>query len=883
MNATPCQSTCPYCGVGCGVSVTEQAITGDSQHPANSGVLCVKGSALKPSLDMPSRLLYPKLNGQEVSWDVATDTIVEKLKQAVVQHGAHSVAMYVSGQLLTEDYYLANKLMKGYLGTANIDTNSRLCMSSAVAAHIRAFGEDVVPVNYNDLEHTDLIVICGANTAWTHPVLFRRIQAAREVNPELKLVVIDPRKTVTAEQADLHLAIDSDDDVLLFNGLIRYCLDTGAWDDEFIAAHTQGIEALREEVMDPQYSLAALSAKLNISYTDLSRYFSWFAQTPRAVTLFCQGVNQSEYGVDKANAIINAHLVTGKINQRGCGPFSMTGQPNAMGGREVGGLANQLAVHRGFDDESIAKVEQFWQAPNMATEPGLKAVELFDAVSRGDIKVLWIMATNPVVSMPNSIEVRKALKACDFVIVSDIIADSDVAEYADLLLPAAGWGEKQGMVTNSERVISRQRQFRTLPGEAKPDWWAINQVGQKWCAQNHWQNGFGFQTPAEIFREYAALTGINRKSRFQLDLSMFQALSDSDYQRWQPTQWGGERPFTNHLFSTPSGKAQLVVTKPLKRDVSGLWLNTGRLRDQWHTMTRTGFVAHLAASEPEPRVYMSAATAKQHGVEFAQLVKLKQGEHSVYAKAAQDEGLAGEQLYMPMHWAGRYGGQSQVNQVVLSHHDPISGQPAFKSSAVELCTQPVASYGLYLGEQFDLKRCEYLSMQQEQNVKMWRFASIDGLSKQEWQAQAARRLLLDTDRGWIGVECRKVQDQLWVSRICMVSNVPIECDETQLIQCIDAPLNLATLLNAATLGHRSKLVCSCFRVTDTQITRAMQKQGCVTLSDVQQTLKCGTNCGSCVSEIKQLIDEKGVASPLSQTQPSQAQYDQVIAQTVIDK
>ncbi len=853
MNATICQSTCPYCGVGCGVSVREGAITGDTTHPANRGALCVKGSALKPSLAMPNRLLYPKLNGHEIEWDQATDAVVEKLKQALEKHGADSVAMYVSGQLLTEDYYLANKLMKGYLGSANIDTNSRLCMSSAVAAHVRAFGEDVVPVNYQDLEHTDLIVICGANTAWTHPVLFRRIQAARQANPELKLVVIDPRKTVTAEQADLHLSIACDDDVLLFNGLSRYCLDNGAWDNAFIRAHTQGVDALRVELTGDQYQLEALSAALNLTRTELETFFAWFAQSPKAVTLFCQGVNQSQSGVDKANALINAHLLTGKINQLGCGPFSITGQPNAMGGREVGGLANQLAVHRGFDEASIAQIGEFWQAPRMASKAGLKAVELFDAAARGEIKVLWIMATNPVVSMPDSQQVREALKACDFVIVSDISADSDIAKYADLLLPAAGWGEKQGMVTNSERVISRQRQFRPLPGDAKPDWWAINQVGQKWCAQHGWQNGFAFQTPAEIFREYAALTGINRGSRFKLDLSEFAALSDEDYQHWQPIQWGGERPFANHQFSTPSGQAQLITTKPSKHAVAGLWLNTGRLRDQWHTMTRTGFIAQLAGSEPEPRVSMSAATAQAHGVEFGHLVKLQQGERALYVKAAQDEGLAGSQLYMPMHWAGRYGGNAQVNQVVQSHCDPISGQPAFKSSAVALFPQPVASFGLYLGEQFAAKPCEYLAMQQEESVKLWRFASIAGIAKHEWQSRSARRLIIDTDSGWIGVELSAQHDVLVVSSLCVVSSVPLHCNETELIRCIGEPIQLGKLLNAASFGHSSQLVCSCFRVTDRQITRALQEQGCVTLGDLQQTLKCGTNCGSCVGEIKQLI------------------------------
>lgn len=541
------KTTCPYCGVGCGVEVNAKGIVGDACHPANAGSLCVKGVALAESLNMPSRLLYPKLitkqrpQGQEVQWQQATDLIAEKIHQAKAEFGPDSVAMYVSGQLLTEDYYVANKLMKGYVGSANIDTNSRLCMSSAVAAHVRAFGEDVVPVNYDDIDKTELLIICGANTAWTHPVLFRRIQQARENNPNLKLVVIDPRETVTAQQADLHLPIKNDGDVSLFNGLLKFLIEQQLIDSEYINSYTDGLNALREEVSDLRYDVTNLTSSIGISEEKLTTFFQWFAQSPTAITLFCQGVNQAENGVDKGNAIINAHLATGKIAKSGCGPFSITGQPNAMGGREVGGLANQLAVHRAFDAKSIKQVQAFWDSPEIATQPGLKAVELFEAVERGEIKVLWIMATNPVVSLPDNQLVKRALEICPFVIVSDITADSDVAHYADLLLPAAGWGEKQGMVTNSERRLSRQRQFQTPPGEAKSDWWAISQVGQALCALEKTQNGFAFTSERAVFREYAAMTGMNADSPLKLDLSQYANLTEQEYEEWVPTQWGGER------------------------------------------------------------------------------------------------------------------------------------------------------------------------------------------------------------------------------------------------------------------------------------------------------------------------------------------------------
>ncbi|WP_050937916.1 molybdopterin-dependent oxidoreductase, partial [Vibrio harveyi] len=586
------KTTCPYCGVGCGVEVNAKGIVGDACHPANAGSLCVKGVALAESLNMPSRLLYPKFvsqerpQGKEVQWQQATDLIAEKIHQAKAEFGPDSVAMYVSGQLLTEDYYIANKLMKGYVGSANIDTNSRLCMSSAVAAHVRAFGEDVVPVNYDDIDNTELLIICGANTAWTHPVLFRRIQQAREKNQNLKLVVIDPRETVTAQQADLHLPIKNDGDVSLFNGLLKFLIEQQYIDSQYINSYTDGFEALAEEVSDLRYDVTNLTSSIGISEEKLTTFFQWFAQSPTAITLFCQGVNQAENGVDKGNAIINAHLATGKIGKAGCGPFSITGQPNAMGGREVGGLANQLAVHRAFDAESIKQVQAFWDSPEIATKPGLKAVELFEAVERGEIKVLWIMATNPVVSLPDNQLVKRALEICPFVIVSDITADSDVAHYANLLLPAAGWGEKQGMVTNSERRLSRQRQFQTPPGEAKSDWWAINQVGQALCELEKTKSGFAFASEHAVFREYAAMTGMNADSPLKLDLSQYANLTEQEYEEWVPTQWGGERPFADGLYSHPDGKARFVVTSELSQRLErtkGWWLNTGRQRDQWHT------------------------------------------------------------------------------------------------------------------------------------------------------------------------------------------------------------------------------------------------------------------------------------------------------------
>lgn len=854
------KTTCPYCGVGCGIEISNNKIIGDALHPANSGSLCVKGVALAESLQMPSRLLYPKLREKEVSWQSVTDVIAQEIHQAKAEFGPDSVAMYVSGQLLTEDYYVANKLMKGYVGSANIDTNSRLCMSSAVAAHVRAFGEDVVPVNYDDIDKTELLIICGANTAWTHPVLFRRVQQARENNPNLKLVVIDPRETVTAQQADLHLPIKNDGDVSLFNGLLKFLIEQQCIDSEYINSHTDGFDALAEEVSDLRYDVTNLTSSIGISEEKLTTFFQWFAQSPTAITLFCQGVNQAENGVDKGNAIINAHLATGKIAKSGCGPFSITGQPNAMGGREVGGLANQLAVHRAFDADSIKQVQAFWDSPEIATKPGLKAVELFEAVERGEIKVLWIMATNPVVSLPDNQMVKRALEACPFVIVSDITAESDVAKYADVLLPAAGWGEKQGMVTNSERRMSRQRQFQIPPGEVKPDWWAISQVGQALCTLEKTQNGFAFTSERAVFREYAAMTGMNADSPLKLDLSQHANLTEQEYEEWVPTQWGGGRPFADGIYSHPDGKARFVVTSELPQRLErtkGWWLNTGRQRDQWHTMTRTGHIAHLAASELEPTVYMNTLSATQNRLKAGQLTKLFQptSNTSIYAKVAIDEGLGFQELFMSMHWAGRYGGESSVNAIINSAKDPISGQPAFKSSYVEVQDAAVKTYGMFIGTQFDSGKFLYSAFQAESNLGIWRFAHDKRPKKQSFcRTEKSRRITIDIAQGWLAVDYDLVGDVRIIRSVLVVSSEPIQTDYTNFTHLIGKPMELSQLLTITQSQSSAKLVCSCFRVTDKQIHDAMEKQDCTSLTQLQNKLKCGTNCGSCVSQIKQMVD-----------------------------
>jgi assimilatory nitrate reductase catalytic subunit len=535
-------TTCAYCGVGCGVKATPRGdggfdIAGDAAHPANFGRLCVKGSALGETIGLEGRLLHPMLRSaeglQQVSWDTALDHVADRWRAIVDEHGPDSVAFYVSGQLLTEDYYVANKLMKGYVGSANIDTNSRLCMSSAVAGHKRAFGEDIVPVHYDDLELADMVVLVGSNLAWCHPILFQRLTRAKEARPDMKIVVVDPRRTATCELADLHLPVKPGTDVWLFNGLLNYLARIGAVDPEFVAAHTNGLaDALAAASLTPE----EVAKVCRVNLPDLMNFYESFASTAKVITGFSMGVNQSGAGTDKVNSIINCHLIGGRIGKPGTGPFSITGQPNAMGGREVGGLANMLAAHMDLDNAAHRDaVQTFWNSPRIASAVGLKAVDLFNAIESGRVKAVWVIATNPVVSMPNADQVRRALSRCELVVSSDVVLGTDTNAHAHVLLPALAWGEKDGTVTNSERRISRQRAFLPAPGEARPDWQILSQF-----ARRLGYSGFDYTSARDIFVEHAALSawrndasGIPRA----FNIGALGSLDATGYDALVPTQW----------------------------------------------------------------------------------------------------------------------------------------------------------------------------------------------------------------------------------------------------------------------------------------------------------------------------------------------------------
>ncbi len=687
----PTRTTCPYCGVGCVVLATPTGpefaeIAGDPNHPANFGRLCVKGTALGETLSLNNRLLYPEMDGTRTHWDAALDRIADRFRSTIAEHGPDSVALYVSGQLLTEDYYAANKLTKGFLGTGNIDSNSRLCMSSAVAGHRRAFGEDVVPGIYEDLELADLLVLVGSNTAWCHPVLFQRVAAARAARPDMRVVVIDPRRTATCEGADMHLAIAPGTDVALFAGLLRYLHRSGRTD----RVYAQYLDDL-EDAVAAGGSVASVAAACGVREPEITRFFELFARTPKTVTLFSQGVNQSTSGVDKVNAIINVHLLTGRIGKRGTGPFSITGQPNAMGGREVGALSNLLAAHLEFGrSDHMALLREFWGAPNLASSPGLKAVPLFEAAASGQVKALWVIGTNPAVSLPNGEAVRAAMQRCEFLVVSEVASLNDSIAYAHVRLPALGWGEKDGTVTNSERVISRQRPFLPPPGEARPDWWAIAQV----AARLGHGAAFAWRNAADIFREHAALSGAGNDGTRMFDIGALARLSDAEYAAFAPTRWPRpaktipvSRFFARGGFPTPTGRARMVPTppRPPMNPVSPEYptvLMTGRVRDQWHTMTRTGKTARLFRHVPEP--FLSVHPDDDPALQDGDLAVVESAWGSGTLRVRHDRGLRRGTVFAPMHWTAEFCPAGRVNSAVNPAADPVSGQPEFKHTPVRV-------------------------------------------------------------------------------------------------------------------------------------------------------------------------------------------------------
>ncbi|MFO1259849.1 MAG: molybdopterin-dependent oxidoreductase [Sphingomonadaceae bacterium] len=863
MTTGPIRTACPYCGVGCGVSATRTGersvlIKGDTTHPANGGRLCSKGTHLGETVSLEGRLLHPEIGGHRADWDTALDLVAARFSDSIARHGPDSVAFYVSGQLLTEDYYVANKLMKGFIGSSNIDTNSRLCMASAVAAHNRAFGEDIVPCSYSDLEEADLIILVGSNTAWCHPVIWQRIEAAREKRGT-KLVVIDPRRTETAERADLHLAIKPDGDVALFQGLLATMRHRGKLDEVYLANHVSVPENFWDDIC-----CSDIAGATGLDQDVLAEFYGLFEEFPRTVTLFSQGSNQSACGTDKGNAIINVHLATGRIGKPGAGPFSMTGQPNAMGGREVGGLANMLAAHMGFSDEERAAAQDFWASPTIAPGPGLKAVDMFKAVHDGRIKALWIMATNPAVSMPDANFVREALKRCNFVVVSDCIAETDSATYAHVKLPALGWGEKDGTVTNSERVISRQRPIFPPPSEARADWDIISDVARRMG----FAQAFDYTSPASVFREYAAQTGFRNGGKRLLDISQWAEISDADYGSWKPWQWGGPSPLSEGRYSTPDGKARLVPVKTPQAETADhafpLRLNTGRYRDQWHTMTRTGLSPKLSQHRREPWVEIHPEDAARFGIENYALARIATASgESLYRAMVTDSQREGE-LFVPMHWTDQISSGGRTGRLPGQKVDLVSGQPAFKNTSASIAPYGADWRGFIVSrDRPDIAADCYWTRVRGEHGWLVELAGHGAIDIEALLPQGERIEAQDAKRGTLRVAVRDEAGVLKAALFLTRSGTLPPRDWILAQLGAEEGAQGSELLAgraASPAPDAGPVVCVCFDIGAFTIVRAIREQALTSVEAIGKALNAGTNCGSCRPAIAKLLSET-VAEP----------------------
>lgn len=875
-SSQPIKTTCPYCGVGCGIDVTSNngkaMISGDKYHPANFGKLCIKGKNLGDTLDNHNRLDLPQINKLPQSWPRALDYVASKLNQTISEHGKDSVAFYVSGQLLTEDYYVANKLMKGFIGTGNIDTNSRLCMSSAVAGHKRAFGEDIVPMSYSDITKADLIVITGSNLAWCHPVIYQRIRDEKQRRPELKIVVIDPRITASKELADLHLPISPGGDLILFNSLLHYLNQQQLIDPSFETADQ--IDELNKVLNSASDDYLRLN-EIGLADADTAQFFQWFAQSERVVTLFSQGINQSEQGTDQSNAIINCHVASGKIGKIGCGPFSITGQPNAMGGREVGALANTLAGHIEFDDtELLQPLSDFWQTKNLATTPGLKAVELFDAIDAGKIKAIWIMATNPLVSLPDQNKIRQALEKCPLVIVSDCVASNDTLALADVILPAQTWGEKSGTVTNSERRISRQRNFLTPFGQAKADWWIISQVAQRMGFAKQ----FDYHSARDIFTEHAKLSGLENSGSRAFDISAFSHLTQTQYDNFMPRQWpqpqgqplvvSDQLLFSDNRYFTANKKVRLVNVSagPTQISPRAFTLNTGRNRDQWHTQTRTGKTAILTNHHPEPLVDIHRDDAKSRAIVDQQLVVLTSDQGKLIVRTNISTMQRRGDLFIPIHWSHSNNNQGGVGKLVKPVYDPISGQPAFKHSKVDIEPLSVNSEAMIIVKQplsLDIAQyqveqrikggyCYHLASAEQPELLYQRlntlvlanhqFESFERLSASDPSKQYYRQSYLVAGQLAAGVVVAETKGQLpngWLSQFYQTTD--------------DNEAKRRFISGDVKQQQQQKTFCQCLNIPVGQITNALES-GDLTVAQIRAATGAGGGCGSCIGDISLLIE-----------------------------
>jgi assimilatory nitrate reductase catalytic subunit len=884
-------STCPYCGVGCGVEITRSgdqtfSVAGDKNHPSNFGHLCTKGRSLADTLTDQTRLGAPTIKGAVTSWSKTTAYIASRLREAIDQYGPNSVAFYGSGQLLTEDYYVANKFIKGFIGSGNIDTNSRLCMSSAVDAHKRAFGRDCVPTCYSDLEQADLIVLTGSNLAWCHPVIHQRIRAEKKRRPTLKIVVIDPRKTATCELADLHLPINSGTDILLYNALLCYLDTHGHASTEHFEPND--VERTLAKARSEQTSDNTLTVLLGVEQAALKQFFQWFGDTEKVVSVFSMGVNQSAQGVDKGNAIINCHLLTNRIGRPGMGP-------NAMGGREVGGLATTLAAHLGYADPVAHElVSEFWQTGNLAQQPGLTAVDMFEAVNSGKIKAIWIMATNPLVSMPNTELVKQALKKCPLVIVSDAFSDSETIQYADVVLPACAWGEKSGTITNAERRISRQRAFKAPYQQSKPDWWMICEVAKAMG----FAPAFDYQNEAQIFKEHAQLSALAAKHTGSFDISALAELDEQQYQRLRPVQWPQAnvgtielqdlRLFADGQFPTLNGRPNMVpikhrwdndvVPKAHYKQAHQLTLNSGRNRDQWHTMTRSSLSTQLNQHIPEPVMLLHPDDAKVRQIIDGSIINISNTLSDMLIRVSISKSVREGEVFAPIHWSNSNTSSGPVNQLIHANYDPLSKQPAFKSSSVTLIPAGLKSEALLLTQQkLATIDAPYWICQPVNQGFLYHIA--DKISPEQLLSDLTKQLKRQSTKKlkWLngGTNNRLTRTAITdssdneseVTWSIQVSDSKHHLDASWQTDALSQPTSASlkcALLSGCAHGEADKgqLICLCKKVGLKQLNAAItQQQAGVTGGDAGLSVKeigeltgAGTACGSCIGDIGMVLE-----------------------------
>ncbi|MBC8049374.1 MAG: molybdopterin-dependent oxidoreductase [Chitinophagales bacterium] len=873
MTPAAIRTTCPYCGVGCGVLVRPDSVggaetKGDIEHPANFGRLCSKGSALGETLGLRGRLLHPQIDGKRVAWDEALDHVGSELSRIRAAHGPGAIAFYLSGQLLTEDYYVANKLAKGFIGTPHVDTNSRLCMASSVAGHKRAFGADVVPQCYEDLDEADLVVLAGSNAAWCHPILYQRIQKARERGA--RVVNIDPRRTATSEGADLQLSITPGMDQFLWNGLLVWLANNGARDHDFIERHTEGLTETLAEARAQSPDAAAVADATGLREADVRTFYEWFVQTPRVVTCYSQGVNQSAQGTDKVNAILNCHLATGRIGKRGSGPLSFTGQPNAMGGREVGGMANMLAAHMGFSAEDLDRVARFWQAPNLVTGEGLKTIEMFDAIADGRIKALWVMGTNPAVSLPDADRVAASLKKLELFVVSENVASNDTVNLAPVRLPAAAWGEKDGTVTNSERRISRQRSFLPIAGEARADWRILSDV----AARMGWGASFSYRGPADIFREHAALSGFENSGERAFDISALEATTEDEYEALAPFQWPWprgrgqtQRLFAGGHFFTATRKARFIPTAPAKLASATstefpLVLNTGRIRDQWHTMTRTGKSPRLSTHIAEPFAEMHPDDATRTGVQHGELARIQTVFGNAVVRVNVSLGQKRGSVFMPIHWSAENASKARASALIHAKNDPFSGQPEAKATPARVSVQAAEYYGIALSRQrLNIGDCTYSTNSETGSGHASRFALAG--PPDDWLAWALRiggdGEAFTFQDAETGVFRFALMHEGLLAAVMFIEKSPalpaLGALERMFEQDLTA-LQHRRAIMAGRPGGNGPLdgpaICICFQVGEARLAAAIAS-GANSVDEIGARLNAGTNCGSCIPEIRRLI------------------------------